>query len=131
MEETSVDDWSGEQDSWQFGDAWDPLWDDNSTWIGAIDDFSWPAYAWVDDSWWTSGWNEDPWECEQAPTSQPQALQQATSSDTSNQAPVPPTTSADKVSAVTVREPPGLSLPTSRAKASPKPKASTASCLLL
>ncbi|OLP95901.1 hypothetical protein AK812_SmicGene21924 [Symbiodinium microadriaticum] len=133
--ETSVEDWLGDQDSWQdFGDAWDPYWDETSTWIGAIDDFGWPSYAWGDESWWTSGWSEDPWAYEQAPTSQPQALQQATSSDTSNQVPVPPTTtqtSADKVSAATVGEPPGLSLPTSKAKASPKPKASTASGLLL
>ena len=134
IDETSVEDWLGDQDSWQdFGDAWDPSWDETSTWIGAIDDFGWP-YSWDDDSWWTSGWSEEPWAYEQAPTSQQQAPQQATSSDTSNQAPVTPTTaqtSADKVSAVTVGEPPGLSLPTAKAKASPKPKASTASGLLL
>ena len=61
VDETSVDNWSGEQDSWQdFGDAWDPFWDDTSAWISAIDDFGWPAYAWDDDAWWTSGWNGGP-----------------------------------------------------------------------
>ena len=57
MDETSVEDWLGDQDSWQdFGDAWDPFWDETSTWIGAIDDFGWQSYAWDDDAWWTSGW---------------------------------------------------------------------------
>ena len=49
VDETSVEDWLGDQDSWQdFGDAWDPSWDETSTWI-AIDDFGWP-YSWDDDS---------------------------------------------------------------------------------
>ncbi|CAE7702158.1 unnamed protein product [Symbiodinium sp. CCMP2592] len=140
VDETSGDwnaDWTGEYDAGHdFGDAWDASWDDAS-WIGAIDDFTWQVDAWDDGSWWTSAWNEDPWAYD--PTSFSQASQPATSSETSNQAPVPPAatqtsaTSADKVSAVTFGEPPGLSLPdkTSKAKASPKPKASTASGLLL
>ncbi|CAE7224766.1 unnamed protein product [Symbiodinium sp. CCMP2592] len=140
VDETSGDwnaDWTGEYDAGHdFGDAWDASWDDAS-WIGAIDDFTWQVDAWDDGSWWTSAWNEDPWAYD--PTSFSQASQPATSSETSNQAPVPPAatqtsaTSANKASAVTFGEPPGLSLPdkTSKAKASPKPKASTASGLLL